>query len=84
MTSDPVHVISALAGGRLQVDAGYVKPPLGRVWFKKFLNLIHVQGVCRMAVTKQEALDYHEGSRPGKVEVVSTKPCRTQRDLSPR
>jgi malate dehydrogenase (oxaloacetate-decarboxylating)(NADP+) len=35
-----------------------------------------------MAVTKQEALDYHQGGRPGKVEVVSSKPCRTQRDLS--
>jgi len=35
-----------------------------------------------MAITKQEALDYHEGTRPGKVEVVSSKPCRTQRDLS--
>jgi malate dehydrogenase (oxaloacetate-decarboxylating)(NADP+) len=35
-----------------------------------------------MAITKQEALDYHSGSRPGKVEVVSTKPCFTQRDLS--
>ncbi len=35
-----------------------------------------------MAITKQEALDYHEGARPGKVEVVSSKPCRTQRDLS--
>ena len=35
-----------------------------------------------MSVTKQEALDYHQGSRPGKVEVVSTKPCLTQRDLS--
>ena len=35
-----------------------------------------------MAITKQDALDYHCGSRPGKIEVVSTKPCRTQRDLS--
>ena len=35
-----------------------------------------------MPVTKQEALEYHQGSRPGKVEVVSSKPCRTQRDLS--
>ena len=35
-----------------------------------------------MAVTKQEALDYHQGGRPGKVEVVSSKPCLTQRDLS--
>ena len=35
-----------------------------------------------MSVTKQEALDYHQGTRPGKIEVVSSKPCRTQRDLS--
>src|SRR5579885_1855044 len=35
-----------------------------------------------MAVTKQQALDYHFGQRPGKVEVVPSKPCRTQRDLS--
>src|SRR5512147_148591 len=32
--------------------------------------------------TKQDALQYHEGWRPGKIEVVSTKPCATQRDLS--
>lgn len=35
-----------------------------------------------MAVTKQQALDYHFGARPGKIEVTSTKPCLTQRDLS--
>jgi malate dehydrogenase (oxaloacetate-decarboxylating)(NADP+) len=35
-----------------------------------------------MAITKKDALDYHYGSRPGKVEVVSSKPCYTQRDLS--
>ena len=35
-----------------------------------------------MAVTKQQALDYHFGGRPGKIEVTSSKPCRTQRDLS--
>ncbi|MGB9233060.1 MAG: NADP-dependent malic enzyme [Terriglobales bacterium] len=35
-----------------------------------------------MAITKQQALDYHFGARPGKIEVTSTKPCRTQRDLS--
>ena len=35
-----------------------------------------------MLVSKQQALDYHNGSRPGKIEVVPTKPCRTQRDLS--
>jgi malate dehydrogenase (oxaloacetate-decarboxylating)(NADP+) len=35
-----------------------------------------------MAITKQQALDYHSGQQPGKIEVVPTKPCRTQRDLS--
>jgi malate dehydrogenase (oxaloacetate-decarboxylating)(NADP+) len=35
-----------------------------------------------MSISKQEALDYHQGTRPGKLEVVSSKPCLTQRDLS--
>ena len=35
-----------------------------------------------MAVTKQEALDYHSTGRKGKVEVVSPKPCATAHDLS--
>jgi malate dehydrogenase (oxaloacetate-decarboxylating)(NADP+) len=35
-----------------------------------------------MAIRKEEALEYHFGRRPGKIEVVPTKPCRTQRDLS--
>lgn len=35
-----------------------------------------------MFITKQDALDYHNWSRPGKAEVVSTKRCLTQRDLS--
>lgn len=33
-------------------------------------------------ITKKEALDYHSSGRPGKIEVVATKPCVTQRDLS--
>lgn len=33
-------------------------------------------------IRKQEALDYHENGRPGKIEVVPTKPYHTQRDLS--
>jgi malate dehydrogenase (oxaloacetate-decarboxylating)(NADP+) len=32
--------------------------------------------------TKQEALDYHSQGRKGKIEVVATKPCATQKDLS--
>ncbi|MFB3815447.1 MAG: malic enzyme-like NAD(P)-binding protein [Terriglobales bacterium] len=35
-----------------------------------------------MAITKEQALKYHIGDRPGKIEVVSTKPCQTQQDLS--
>ena len=35
-----------------------------------------------MSITKQEALDYHSGPRPGKIEITPTKPCRSQRDLS--
>ncbi|RUT79792.1 NADP-dependent malic enzyme [Ancylomarina longa] len=33
-------------------------------------------------ITKKEALKYHEEGRPGKIEVVPTKPYRTQRDLA--
>lgn len=33
-------------------------------------------------IRKQEALDYHEQGRKGKIEVTVTKPCATQRDLS--
>jgi malate dehydrogenase (oxaloacetate-decarboxylating)(NADP+) len=33
-------------------------------------------------IGRQEALDYHSRGRKGKIEVVSTKPCRTQEDLS--
>ncbi len=32
--------------------------------------------------TKQEALDYHSQVRKGKLEVMSIKPCRGQKDLS--
>jgi len=33
-------------------------------------------------ITKQDALRYHEMGRPGKIEVVPTKPYSSQRDLS--
>lgn len=32
--------------------------------------------------TKEEALNYHSVDRPGKIEVIPTKPCVTQRQLS--
>ena len=36
----------------------------------------------RPTFTDQEALQFHEVGRPGKLEVVATKPMATQRDLS--
>ena len=33
-------------------------------------------------IRKEDALKYHSEGRKGKIEVVSTKPCITQRDLS--
>src|SRR3989304_3620359 len=35
-----------------------------------------------MAVTAQETFEYHTRGRPGKIEVVPSKPMATQRDLS--
>jgi malate dehydrogenase (oxaloacetate-decarboxylating)(NADP+) len=36
----------------------------------------------RQSITDQEALQYHARGRPGKLEIVPTKPMATQRDLS--
>ncbi len=33
-------------------------------------------------IRKSDILEYHEGKRPGKIEVVPTKPSNSQRDLS--
>ncbi len=33
-------------------------------------------------ITREEALAYHSEGRRGKIEVISTKPCKTQKDLS--
>lgn len=35
-----------------------------------------------MSYTKKEALDYHRVGRPGKIEVIPTKPLANERDLS--
>ncbi len=35
-----------------------------------------------MSIRKEDALEYHAAEPAGKVSVVPTKPCRTQRDLS--
>ncbi len=39
-------------------------------------------GPTRPTFTDQEALQFHSRGRPGKLEVVATKPMGTQRDLS--
>ena len=36
----------------------------------------------RPTFTDEEALGFHAGERPGKLEVIATKPMATQRDLS--
>lgn len=33
-------------------------------------------------ITKEEALHYHEEGKPGKIEIIPTKPYATQKDLS--
>jgi malate dehydrogenase (oxaloacetate-decarboxylating)(NADP+) len=35
-----------------------------------------------MAITREEALDYHSRGRPGKIAICPTKPLVSQRDLS--
>ncbi len=35
-----------------------------------------------MSLTKQDVFEYHSKGRPGKIEVVPSKPLRSQRDLS--
>src|SRR5262249_1215485 len=37
---------------------------------------------ARPTFTDQEALQFHQQGRPGKIEVLATKPMATQRDLS--
>src|SRR5205814_5901380 len=37
---------------------------------------------ARPTFTEQEALQFHQQGRPGKIEVMATKPMATQRDLS--
>lgn len=35
-----------------------------------------------MTIKKEDVLEYHSSGRKGKLEVIATKPCSTQRDLS--
>jgi malate dehydrogenase (oxaloacetate-decarboxylating)(NADP+) len=59
----------------------------GRIVFilSKFLPEVEITQAferSHIMIRKQDALDYHSQGRRGKIEVVTTKPCQTQRDLS--
>ena len=45
-------------------------------------EVLPISRISRMKNKKQEALDYHAQGRPGKIEVIPTKPYSSQRDLS--
>ncbi len=47
-----------------------------------FNSILIKKDLVMAKITKKEALDYHLGNRPGKLEVVPTKAYTTQRDLS--
>ena len=50
-------------------------------YFIKFTGIFYWANYM-IKIRKQEALDYHSEGRPGKIEVVPSKPYSTQRDLS--
>ena len=52
------------------------------MYFINFTLLFYTQIFTMAKIKKQDALDYHSSGRPGKIEVIPTKPYSTQRDLS--
>lgn len=48
----------------------------------RMLRTIHKLNLQTMNTLEQEALEYHESGRPGKTEVVPTKPYSSAKDLS--
>ena len=42
-----------------------------------------MDGGSKVQFSDREALLYHSYGRPGKIEIVASKPMATQRDLSP-
>ncbi|MFV0291253.1 MAG: hypothetical protein ACK5IJ_10245 [Mangrovibacterium sp.] len=54
------------------------------IWKFIRINFVHLQKPTSriMADYDKDALLYHENGRPGKIEVVPTKPYSTQRDLA--
>lgn len=58
---------------------------IGEIIFS-FARITHClffhNSIAMPKITKEDALRYHAEGRPGKVEIIPTKPHRTQRDLS--
>jgi hypothetical protein len=51
-------------------------------WKEQPMPAIERPANSSRSVTDQEALEFHSRGRPGKIEIVATKPMATQRDLS--
>jgi len=51
------------------------------LWYTQFFP-VYMSKDSRLKVTKQEALDFHEFPKPGKVSIAPTKNLITARDLS--
>ncbi len=47
-----------------------------------FLHTLNQKVFMSKLTRKQDALDYHASGRPGKIEVIPTKPTHSQRDLT--
>ena len=41
-----------------------------------------LSAIPKKKIRREDALEYHSRGRPGKIEVVATKPCATARDLA--
>src|ERR1035438_4273098 len=55
--------------------------PYTTLFRSRQFSIIIVKG-SYMTIRPEDALEYHSAAPAGKVSVVPTKPCRTQRDLS--
>src|SRR6185437_9437576 len=91
------HSTIVAAAGRPAPDAGPLCPPrlegygpvpvgsgLGPIEGPSVGVIMSAKrsGPPRPTFTEQEALQFHSVGRPGKLEVIATKPMATQRDLS--
>jgi malate dehydrogenase (oxaloacetate-decarboxylating)(NADP+) len=81
--------VTGLHGGRviaveLMTPRGFGECPTGtyRTGRRPEMSTIELEREPVAKIRKEVALRYHSEGRPGKIEVVATKPCATQRDLS--